>query len=108
MVLIVAYHYSPRRNRRSIQRRGLIAHAPKMGNLHGVYVWTTGFRHAPSGVAWGNWVPDMMGRMYEVTVDLWQVAYCGPVRRDSFVINGLVLPSITDVTLVTGNTVHGR
>lgn len=107
MVLFIGYHYSPSRNRRSILRHGLVTHKPKaFGGRQptGVYLFSPWLRNNTfPGVIWGGWVESAMDLMFGLRADLWQVSYCGPMTPDPAVDNAVILPSVTDVTLVTGN-----
>lgn len=97
MVVFVGYHAASRRNRASIQEHGLLPNQPSETQPHGVYCFdpymdnTGGPTAARCGWSWGP------------TSDLWRVAYCGPMLIDPCLTNAVVLPSVTDVTLVTGN-----
>lgn len=86
----ICYHVSPRRNRRSILQRGLVAHG------EGVYAFSHDLVNRVDKypvVIWGNGPGP----------DVWQIAYIGPMRIDPLLQNAVILPSVTDVTLVTGN-----
>ena len=109
MVLFVGYHFSSPRNRRSILAHGLVSHQPKNGTPAGVYVFHPDLRNphildnCPT-VLWGDWtVPVLLALTGEGNVDLWRVVYCGRMQRDIGVDNAAILPSVSDVTLVTGN-----
>lgn len=97
MVLFVGYHESPRRNRANILAQGLLAQYP-MGldsQPEGVYVFSDGLGNLQPRphVLWAS----------SPSCDTWRVAYCGPMAPDPLVVNAVILPSVSDVTLVTGN-----
>lgn len=96
MVLFVGYHATSPGNRPSILRSGLIAQRPHHMQQLGVYVFSPGLCNDHNPRAFVEWGPYRDG-------DLWRVAYCGPMKPDQFCRNAAVLPSVTDVTLVTGN-----
>lgn len=97
MVLFIGYHATSRRYRRSIAARGLIAAKPYC-QREGVFVFSDDL-----ATPMLPGLPRVRWAARPETQDIWCVAYCGPMIADPFVENGLILPSVTDVTLVTGN-----
>lgn len=96
MVIFVGYHATSRHYRTSIQESGLLAHKPYM-QREGVFVFSDELLTSTlPGLPRVRWA-------HRSTQDLWRVAYCGPMFADPFVENAVILPSVTDVTLVTGN-----
>lgn len=93
MSLFIGYHATPRRNRASILAHGLRAHTPD-GRPNGVYVFNDDLHN-----------PDAMSLQWSrgAGQDLWQVAYFGPMQPDRLCWNAVILPSVTPVTLVSGN-----
>ena len=86
----ICYHVTRRRNRRSILQRGLRA------RNGGVYAFSPHLSNHPDKYPVVVWVSGP-GQ------DLWQIAYVGPMGIDPLLENAVILPSVTDVTLVTGN-----
>lgn len=98
----IAYHATARRHRFGIRRYGLLPSEPGMEQPYGVYVFNDDFGHATFTRSlfvcrWSWWQP----------MDLWRVAYVGPLSPDRYVENGLVLHNPVPpeyVTLVTPDT----
>lgn len=98
MVIFVGYHETSPAYRASIQQLGLVANTP--GGLlitqpHGVYVFSPELRNDIAASFFCEWA--------HLGGDLWRVGYCGPMLPDPLVRNAVILPAVTDVTLVTGN-----
>lgn len=91
---IILYHATSPRNRQSILYEGLVANPRRKGERHGVYAFSPDLRHDTD--AYGEWA-------YGPSQDLWQIAYIGQLRPDMLIRNGVILPDVTSVTLVTGN-----
>lgn len=96
MVLFIGYHATSRSRRASIESIGLSVDF-SMAEPPGVYVFdpymSNGEGSSAQECAW-DFGPNN---------DLWRVAYCGPMIRDECLRNAVILPSVQDVTLVTGN-----
>lgn len=96
----VCYHATSRANRHSIRRRGLVAHRPsRQGQPRGVYAYCHDLCNPPPHER--EWFVRWTA---VIGMDIWQIAWIGPMRPDPLVQNSVVLPSVTDVTLVTRNS----
>ena len=97
MVQFVGYHATSSRHRESIQQHGLDAEFSRC-LVSGVYVFDPYMDNYPPAPT-----AQRCGWDYGPGQDLWRVVYCGPMLKDSALTNAVILPSVTDVTLVTGN-----
>lgn len=95
MVLFTGYHATAQRNRASIREFGLLA--DYNADDYGVFVFDPHMLNAPGSTA------QQCGWDSGPGQDLWKVTYCGPMLKDPCLVNAVILPSVTDVTLVTGN-----
>lgn len=97
MVLFVGYHATNRSHRNSIRTFGLSVEFARC-EPPGVYVFDPHMENFAdvSTAARCGWASGP-------TSDLWRVGYCGPMQIDPCLTNAVILPSIADVTLVTGN-----
>jgi hypothetical protein len=106
MPLFVANHATPRRHRDSIREMGLLVdfYARPLHRC-GVYVFNDEAPHPTysrgPGACWWGAGP---------TMDVWQVAYFGPMSPDHYVENGYVLyervppECLSLITLITPDT----
>lgn len=94
----ICYHASARRNRDGILRDGLLPGQPSECQPSGVYAFSPHLANFTD-----RSTAQQCGWSYGPGQDLWQIAYIGPMRVDPCLRNAVVLPSVTSVTLVTGN-----
>ena len=98
MVLFIGYHATARRNRSSIQAHGLSIDFSRC-HRPGVYVFDPHMANYSDD--WST--AERCGWSFGGRLDVWRVAYCGPMTLDPALTNAVILPSVQDVTLVTGN-----